>query len=248
MEPNTLGYWPVFFRLLGLLVASPVVPARFVSARLKVIVAAVTALVVVPSLTSVFSVGTSYQWIEVYVTEFALGALLGFMTGVVYWGIVFAGDLWDIMSGFQMMTALDPFTSVPQPVMTQFFSLMVAGVVVTSGLLENLVVTLLMSYKLVPAGSFIKLAVSEPVLFLTRAFLLGVAVAVPIVVLIIVMQIVMGIVSKGASGFPVFIVWLPMQTSISLVLLYVSLPAVYLFTRAWAEWMLKYLNALLTAV
>jgi flagellar biosynthetic protein FliR len=146
-----------------------------------------------------------------------------------------------------MMTAIDPFTSVPQPVMTQLFSLMAAATFVITGVLDNFIVDIIMSYKLVPAGSFLHLALSEPVLFLTRAFALGLAVSIPIIVVILILQFIMGVVSKGASGFPIFVVWVPLQTAVALVLLFVMLPAIRLFMHNWTNWAVQYFTSLLTA-
>lgn len=246
MANNTLGYWPVFFRLLGFIVATPILPSRFFNMRTKITFVSVMALVAIPDIMSVFAIQTSVAWVEIYVSELCLGLVLGVFSGIVYWALVFAGDLWDIMSGFQMMTAIDPFTSVPQPVMTQLFSLMAAATFVITGVFDNFIVDIIMSYKLVPAGSFLHLALSEPVLFLTRAFALGLAVSIPIIVIILILQFIMGVVSKGASGFPIFVVWVPLQTAVALVLLFVMLPAIRLFMHNWTNWAVQYFTSLLT--
>lgn len=247
MANATLGFWPVFFRLLGFILATPILPTRFFNLRTKATLSFVISLISVPDFVAVLSLQTSVSWVQVYVTEFALGLLLGVFSGIVYWALVFAGDLWDIMSGFQMMTAIDPFTSVPQPVMTQFFSLVAAAVFVVGGGLDSFIVLVIVSYRLIPAGSFIHLALSEPALFLTRVFSLGLAVAIPIVVLIILLEFIMGVVSKGASGFPVFVVWIPLQTAVALVLLFTTLPLMRLFTQNWTHWAVQYLTELLSA-
>lgn len=247
MANATLGFWPVFFRLLGFILATPILPTRFFNLRTKAMLSFAISLISVPDFVAVLSLQTSVSWVQIYVTEFALGLLLGVFSGIVYWALVFAGDLWDIMSGFQMMTAIDPFTSVPQPVMTQFFSLMAAAVFVVGGGLDSFIALVIMSYRLIPAGSFIHLALSEPALFLTRVFSLGLAVAIPIVVLIILLEFIMGVVSKGASGFPVFVVWIPLQTAVALVLLFAMLPLMRVFTQNWTRWAVQYLTSLLSA-
>jgi len=246
MANATLGFWPVFFRLLGFILATPILPTRFFNLRTKAMLSFVISLISVPDFVAVLSLQTSVSWVQVYISEIALGLLLGIFSGIVYWALVFAGDLWDIMSGFQMMTAIDPFTSVPQPVMTQFFSLMAAAVFVVGGGLDSFIALVIMSYRLIPAGSFIHLALSEPALFLTRVFSLGLAVAIPIVVLIILLEFIMGVVSKGASGFPVFVVWIPLQTAVALVLLFAMLPLMRVFTQSWAHWAVQYLTELLS--
>ena len=246
MANATLGFWPVFFRFLGFILATPILPTRFFNLRTKAMLSFVISLISVPDFVAVLSLQTSVSWVQVYIFEFALGLLLGIFSGIVYWALVFAGDLWDIMSGFQMMTAIDPFTSVPQPVMTQFFSLMAAAVFVVGGGLDSFIALVIMSYRLIPAGSFIHLALSEPALFLTRVFSLGLAVAIPIVVLIILLEFIMGVVSKGASGFPVFVVWIPLQTAVALVLLFAMLPLMRVFTQSWAHWAVQYLTELLS--
>jgi len=246
MANATLGFWPVFFRLLGFILATPILPTRFFNLRTKAMLSFAISLISVPDFVAVLSLQTSVSWVQVYIFEFALGLLLGIFSGIVYWALVFAGDLWDIMSGFQMMTAIDPFTSVPQPVMTQFFSLMAAAVFVVGGGLDSFIALVIMSYRLIPAGSFIHLALSEPALFLTRVFSLGLAVAIPIVVLIILLEFIMGVVSKGASGFPVFVVWIPLQTAVALVLLFAMLPLMRVFTQSWAHWAVQYLTELLS--
>lgn len=228
--------------------ATPILPLQFFNTRTKITMSFALALIAVPSFSSIFALQTSVAWVQIYVTELALGLVLGIFSGIVYWALVFAGDLWDIMSGFQMMTAIDPFTSSPQPVITQFFSLFAAAVFILGGALDNFIVMILLSYRLIPAGQFIHLAFSEPALFLSRVFALGLAVSTPIVLLIIILEFIMGVVSKGASGFPIFVIWVPLQTAVALILLVVLLPAIRFFTENWTNWAVHYLSTLLSAV
>jgi len=50
---------------------------------------------------------------------------------------------------------------------------MAAAVFVVGGGLDSFIALVIMSYRLIPAGSFIHLALSEPALFLTRVFFTG---------------------------------------------------------------------------
>ena len=118
----TAFLWP-FVRILALVATAPVVGHASVPVRVKIGVAAFMALVVAPTLGPMPGVTVfSAQGIWIIVTQFLIGAAMGFTMQIVFAAVEAAGDFIGLSMGLGFATFFDPHSNGATPVMGRFLN------------------------------------------------------------------------------------------------------------------------------
>jgi len=161
-------------------------------------------------------------------TEFLVGVAISYSAYILFVGIQLAGQIIDIQMGFGLVNIIDPQSNTQVSIIGQFYYLMAILVFLAINGHHVLLRAMGDSFALIPPGSFSLArlnAVSGPVMaeFFTRLFIIALQVAGPAVVTLFLTTVAMGILSRTIPQMNIFIVGMPLNVLVGLIITYVSL-------------------------
>jgi len=219
------GLLLALFRFLAFFMTFPLMNTRGVPMRVKIGLAALTALIVNPECPVVFD--SNWLWISLIIQEIIVGLVLGFVVSIVFAIIYFAGQLIDVPIGFGMASIFDPATGAQMPVFSQFYYLLaLAFFLAVDGHLWVLG-ALAKSYTYLPINSFFAMDVGlEVLVVLTKQiFLIGLQIAAPIMGTILLLDVVLGVITRTIPQLNVFILGFPLKILLGLSIIMLAIPA-----------------------
>lgn len=157
--------------------------------------------------------------------EGIIGLLFGFITGLLFYGIQFAGHFISFQMGFAMVQIIDPQSQERVPIIGQFYFIMAILLfliinghhLILSGLVE--------SFRIVPIGTGI--LSGELIALLTEltgnVFVLALKIASPIMVTLFLTDVMMGIIARTVPQMNIFFVSLPLKIGMGMVLVITTL-------------------------
>jgi len=218
---NIAVFITVYPRIFGFFIGLMFLNPRIFPLRIKSALAAILAVVVSLFLSYKNMVVPHYSLMGMFVIEFIVGVFLGFVTSLFLVGLELTGALYDISSGFSMANMMDPVTGQRSAIMGQYVGMYFATLFFASGGFEVLIKMMVESYKILPLGSalFTSLNIEHVVWYITKATVWGMSLALPLTIVVLVLEVSLGLINRGIGNIPIFILWLPIRTFISLFLL-----------------------------
>jgi flagellar biosynthetic protein FliR len=160
--------------------------------------------------------------------EYLVGIAISYSAYLLFVGIQLAGQIIDIQTGFGLVNVLDPQSNTQVSIIGQFYYLMAILVFLAINGHHVLLRAMGDSFALVPPGSFSLMrlnAVSGPIIadFFSRLFIIALQVAAPAVVTLFLTTLAMGILSRTLPQMNIFIVGMPLNVLVGLIITYFSL-------------------------
>ncbi len=152
--------------------------------------------------------------------EGLIGLLFGFITGMLFYAVQFAGHFISFQMGFAMVQVIDPQSQEHVPIIGQFyFILAILLFLIMNG--HHLVINALVeSFRIVPIGT--GSLSGELTEFLTKltgqVFALSIKIASPILVTLFLTDVMMGIIARTVPQMNVFFVSLPLKIGLGMIL------------------------------
>lgn len=152
--------------------------------------------------------------------EGIIGLLFGFITGMLFYAIQFAGHFVSFQMGFAMVQLIDPQSQERVPIIGQFYFIMAILLfllinghhLILSGLIE--------SFRIVPIGTGI--LSGDLIALLTKltgnVFVLALKIASPILVTLFLTDVMMGIIARTVPQMNIFFVSLPLKIGMGMIL------------------------------
>jgi flagellar biosynthetic protein FliR len=166
--------------------------------------------------------------------EFIIGVFFGTVARIFMMALDTAGMVISISSSLSNAQMFNPSLATQGSLMGAFLS--VTGVVFlfVTDLYHLLIGGLVQSYKLFPVGAVPQSGDMADLIarVVSKSFMIGIQIGAPFLVLTLVMYIGMGVLSRLMPQMQVFMIGLPVQILVSLVILMMMLSAGYLF---WAR-------------
>jgi flagellar biosynthesis protein FliR len=203
-----LGLVLAITRVAGFVVASPlmgrVVP---VPGRMAIVVAIGLFLAEAPAVepTLPFLVGAA-------AVNAAIGAALGYLSGMILQLFPVAGSVIDMTSGLAAAMILDPSQGEQAAVFNRMFTMVSLALFYAAGGLAILVRGLDLSVRAIPLDGSIELSgglASLAARTTGRLFLAGVELALPVIGALFITELVLGVASRFAPQANIFLVGLP---------------------------------------
>jgi flagellar biosynthesis protein FliR len=187
--------------LLGLAIALPVTPALSRA---------------VPDLTVP---GIVFSAVE----QALIGAVLGFLTAMVFAAVQAAGDLVDLFGGFTIAFAFDPLSQVGNSVFGRFYSLLATTLLFATDAHALVLRGFAQSYRVLPLTDTLSLATAGRALTtgLAGLFLSALQIAGPLIAVLFCADLGLGLVARAAPALNPFSLGFPAK-----ILLTVSLAGV----------------------
>lgn len=217
----------IFARATGLLTTAPAFSNRFVPVPVRVALALVLSLLVLP-LVQGPQVPGGLPALALWVAqEMLVGMLLGLVAALAFAAVQFAAELLDLDLGFSVANLLDPLTQDPTPLVGNLQFLLALVFYLTVDGHHGLLLALLDSYALLPPGrAALTPGLERHVVDLAGAlFRDGLALASPVLAALFLTTVALGVVSRAVPQMNLFAVGLPARAAAGLALLAALVPA-----------------------
>lgn len=157
--------------------------------------------------------------------EGIIGLLFGFITGLLFYGIQFAGHFISFQMGFAMVQIIDPQSQDRVPIIGQFYFIMAILLFLIINGHHIILGALVESFRIVPIGTGI--LSGELTVLLTKmtgnVFVLALKIASPIMVTLFLTDVMMGIIARTVPQMNIFFVSLPLKIGMGMILVITTL-------------------------
>lgn len=219
-------YFLPFCRIGAMFLAMPVIGSRLLSPRVRLVLALLVSMLVVPLLpplavAPLLTIETGL----VVIQEVALGLAVGFVFQVVFQVFVLAGQIMAMKMGLGFASMNDPTNGVQTTALSQFFLMLTTLMFIAINGHLVLINMLVDSFQTIPPGSAL---VSREIFFsiaqlcswlLVTALLL----ALPVITALLFINIAFGVMARAAPQLNIFAVGFPFTLICGLVLVWIGL-------------------------
>ena len=218
--------WP-FMRISAMFFAAPIVSARSVPVRIRVLLSLVIAWILMPVLPpppQVDLISTTALVIGMY--QIFIGLAMGFIFQMVFSVFVIAGQSIAMAMGLGFASIVDPSNGVQVPVVSQAFLIMVTLIFLSLNGHLLLIDVVSSSFHQLPVGLFLPSSDSlwQLVLWGSSMFAGGVLVALPAVASLLLVNIAFGVTARAAPQLNIFAVGFPVMIMVGLIFIMLTLP------------------------
>lgn len=221
-------------RVSGIFVISPFFGSQNVPVYFRVAASFTMTLVLFPVVDGFMDItapATILGYTMAVLSELFIGWLIGFVAYISFAAITMAGKVMDMQVGFAVVNVVDPTSGQQMPLIGSFlYNLAIIVFVVTNGH-HMIIAALFESLQSVPMLG-LEPNLSLPMIiaqFTTGIFLTGMKIAMPVTFAILLTNVGLGILARTMPQMNIFVVGLPMQISVGMIILTMVLPFYILF-------------------
>ena len=220
----------IFVRILAFFIIIPVISSANIPNQIKIALAVVISylLFISGKVDGVYYDDNIVSYVLLIVKEFLVGFTAGFVVNMIFTIFYFAGQLMDYQIGFAMVSVLDPLSQIQVPITGNLLYLFMSILLVASGGLNAFISAFFYSYDAVPIGAADILANQTLMMYmldvLTRFFIIGVSIAMPIVGAILILDVALGVLVKAVPQMNIFVVGMPMKLLAGLLVFVLMVP------------------------
>lgn len=221
-------------RVSGIFVISPFFGSQNVPVYFRVAASFTITLVLFPVVDGFMDLtapATVIGYTMAVLSELFIGWLIGFVAYISFAAITMAGKVMDMQVGFAIVNVVDPTSGQQMPLIGSFlYNLAIIVFVVTNGH-HMIIAALFESLQSVPMLG-LEPNLSLPMIiaqFTTGIFLTGMKIAMPVTFAILLTNVGLGILARTMPQMNIFVVGLPMQISVGMIILTMVLPFYILF-------------------
>lgn len=218
-------YFLPFARISGLFMAMPVIGTRLVPVRVRLLMALLVTIVVVPLLPPLPAAALSLGTLITLVQEILLGVTIGFAFQIAFQVFVLAGQYMAMKMGLGFASMNDPTNGVQTTVLSQFFLMLVTLMFVSVNghlLLIELICT---SFTTLPPGGalFGQTEMYRIANLGSWLFASALVFALPVLTALLVVNISFGVMSRAAPQLNIFAVGFPFTLICGMFLVWIGL-------------------------
>ncbi|MFN4330294.1 MAG: flagellar biosynthetic protein FliR [Limnobacter sp.] len=216
--------WP-FLRVLAMLSTAPVFDNRTIQRRLRVGLAALIAILLMPLLPPPPQTLNSAQAIPIMLQQILIGVSMGFGMRLVFAAFEMAGDLLGLQMGLAFSMFVDPVRGGQTPLIGSFLGVLASLVflVIDGHLL--VIAAVVNSFELIPIGS--NLDVVNPQNIASAGsimFMLALQIALPVLTAVLICNIVLGMLARAAPQLNIMSIGFSITIGMGLWVLLMGLP------------------------
>ena len=229
-----ISFLLIFFRTGAILFTAPLFGSRSITARVRLLLAFTIAIV----LTSVFIGGkgnipapllrfnhTGQLFIAIF-REILLGIAIGFTARLTFTSIQLAGEFVGYEMGFGMMRIFDPLTQANMTVTAQYNVVAATLIFILARGHHYILMGIARSFEAIPLAGWVPSAsfIGHLNNVFASIFATAFRLAIPVIGAIFLTKVAMGIIARTVPQMNVFIVGFPVQISVGLLAMAISLP------------------------
>ena len=228
MEFELQNWMFAFVRAGAFLVVLPVFSAASVPVVLRVLLAAMLAFLVGPSLGAVPPLPGFFSSVGRLVAEALIGLTLAFTTRLVFGAFEVAGQLITSELGLNMSSVLNPISTAPTQAPGMMLFLLASVLMFALDLHHSLIVGFVKSYSVLPVGgAHLKEVVLEHMLKQTaNMFVVAIQMSAPIMAVSFVVTLVFSVLGRAVPQMNVFSESFALRITAGLVVFALTLPLI----------------------
>ncbi len=218
--------WP-FMRISAMFFAAPVISARSVPVRVRILLAMVIAWVILPIIPPPPVVDLiSFKAVVISACQVFIGLAMGFILQMVFSAFVIAGQSIATAMGLGFASIVDPQNGVQVPVIGQALLIMVTLIFLALNGHLLFIRVVAESFRQLPVGIIVPNAKGlwQLVSWGSTMFSSGVLIALPAVAALLLVNIAFGVTARAAPQLNIFAVGFPVMLMVGLVFLIIILP------------------------
>jgi flagellar biosynthetic protein FliR len=218
--------WPLS-RILALISTDPIFGNRAVPVRVKMGIALLLTLLVVPTLGPMPAVQPgSAAGLFILMQQVVIGIAMGLAMRVVFIAVEMAGHMIGLQMGLGFATFFDPQNSAQVPVVAQFLGLFAILVFLAIDGHLMVIATLAESFQVLPiaAQPLSPVAWKHLVDWGAEIFSAGLLLSLPVIAALLITNLALGIMTRAAPQLNIFAVGFPITLMVGFLVLYLSMP------------------------
>lgn len=216
--------WP-FFRIAGFFMVMPLFGTRLVTQRVRLLLAAFTALVVTPILPPMPVIdAVSMQTMIIIAQQLLIGIAFGFVLEILMQVFILSGQLVAMQTGLGMAQMVDPSNGVNVAVVAQWFLIFVNLLFITLNGHLVAIEILVDSFFTIPVGqgALSTNTLMEIARLAHWMFAAAVVLALPAITAMLVVNIAFGVMARLAPQLNIFAVGFPITMMLGLIVLWIT--------------------------
>ena len=226
----------VFLRVASLIVAAPFTGHVTVPAQVKVGLSIFLAYVLLP-IVGRQPVAEDLKlagFVVLALKEVFIGLTIGFVTGLLFLGLQYSGELMAFVMGLSIANIFDPENAQSTPVIGELMYLMGVLVFLAINGHHFILETLVYTFRVMPLGA---VAVGQPaadrmIAIAGSLFVVGVKLAAPVLIAIFLTMVALAIMSRVMPQANIFVISMPITIGVGFVVLMASAPMlVFVFKK-----------------
>ncbi len=218
--------WP-FIRIGAMFSAAPILSARSVPVRVRVLLSLLVAWIVLPIIPPPPPVDLiSLKAVVISIYQVFIGLAMGFILQMVFAAFVIAGQSIATAMGLGFASIVDPQNGVQVPVVSQALLIMVTLIFLALNGHLLIIEVVADSFKQLPVGLIVPSAhgLWQLVSWGSTMFSGGVLIALPAMGALLLVNIAFGVTARAAPQLNIFAVGFPIMLMVGLVFLILILP------------------------
>jgi flagellar biosynthetic protein FliR len=218
--------WPLS-RILGLFTSAPLFSISNFPMTARIGMALAISILVSPILPAQSMIDPfSLSGIASLMNQFIIGIAIGFVMRIFFTAIEMMGDLIGMSMGMSFASFYNPQTQAQTQVISQFFSMVLILLFITTDLHLVVIDSLIQSFYIVPIDQVsLNVRGFKEMAFLgAKIFSIGLQLSLPIVTALLITNIALGVLTKAAPQLNLFGIGFPVTMAVGLVMIFVSLP------------------------
>jgi flagellar biosynthesis protein FliR len=226
----------VMARIMTMVTMAPIIGSRSVPAPAKVGFGFMLSLIIFPFVVRDFPPlpESMILFFGLMVRESLVGILMGLIGSAMFAAVQLSGQISGVMIGFGIVNVIDPLSDLQISILGQFEFLLAILLFLGVGGHHLLITAMANSYAYLPVGVFTvtgQLA-DQIAHLLGNMFAVAYKVGFPAIAAIFIMQVAMGIIARTVPQMNIFIVGMPLNIFVGMLVMFMSLGYVtYLFIR-----------------
>ncbi len=220
--------WP-FIRIGAMFSAAPILSARSVPVKVRVLLSVLIAWIVIPVIPPVPVVDLiSMKSLVISVYQVFIGLAMGFILQMIFSAFVIAGQSIAMAMGLGFASIIDPQNGVQVPVVSQALLIMVTLIFLSLNGHLLVIEVIADSFHQLPVGLIVPSAdgLWQLVSWGSTMFAGGMLIALPAVAALLLVNIAFGVTARAAPQLNIFAVGFPVMLMVGLIFLILILPTI----------------------
>lgn len=231
----------IFFRLLPIIVVSPIMMLRRVPVLVRVILGISFAIILAAGYSdTVNHLHLTFGW-GLLISEFVVGMILAFGFHAAQGSVQVMGHVIDQQIGFAAATVFDPASEQMHSLIGELMVLMVLVTFLSLDIHHKLLLGIASTIHLIPLGQAVHINIESVWQILGIQFVVAFALACPVILSLWLVDVILALASRSLPQANIYFVAMPVKIAIGLILVvwlttYVLPHLAHMFELIFSKW------------
>jgi flagellar biosynthetic protein FliR len=219
--------WPLF-RIAALFTIAPVLGGSEVPTRVRIGLAFLVTLIIVPTLSSTPAIDPlTLSGMYITLQQLVIGIAMGLMILLVFNAVTLAGENIAITMGLGFALLNDPQNGVQVPTVSHFYVIFTTLLFLALGGHFAVLRLISNSFELIPIGAHLSIdSIWHLLTWAAIVFKGALAIALPALAAMLAVNMVMGVITRSAPQMNLFSIGFPITMTVGFIAIHFTLPTV----------------------